>query len=175
VKMVRTKTNIHLKVMVITTLLITTLVIIMKLPRELLLLTVGIVMSMLLYEKYRYRVGGILALTLLVLYGFSSLKIAFWLFLIVIINWLVLEGVFKKTIVYGRRLFFMSCLISIALTFMLYLIIDQMPVYITVIPGIIAYNLHYEKNANGNLSKSIKLLLLHILVLVIVGVILGVS
>ena len=142
-------------------------------PKETIILTIGVVTNTLFYKFFRYRAGGILAMPLLALYCLDSPKVCMVLIAIAIIVFIYIEFIFNSIVMYGRRLYLNACLVSIVLstiTFHSNLIhlTNTIPTYMTVIPGILAYNLHFDGNNNGH-KKTLILAVAQFIMLIIIG------
>jgi len=127
----------------------------MVLSWEFLPLLVGFVMGYFLYQKYMFRSGGVIILPLLAIY-FIKFPLSFPMLLIsTIISYIVLEIIYSRYIVYGRRLLYLALVISLisVLVFEEVLAVS-IGWYAFILPGLFAYNLHRENNSTLNMLKS---------------------
>lgn len=124
-----------------------------------LILFVGFVLGYLLYELFKVRAGGVVAIPLLVIYTMYNVKIFFLILFLAIFIFLFLELIFKKTAIYGRRLLYISFGLSIIITSIaVWLMKEPSPVvFLTLLPGLMAYNFHREKNSSTGLLKGLVL------------------
>jgi|SRR3989344_3607031 len=123
------------------------------------ILFVGFILGYLLYELFKVRAGGVVAIPLLVIYTIYNLKIFFLILLLALLLFLLLELIFKKTAIYGRRLLYISFGLSIIISSIaIWLMKEPSPVvFLTLIPGLMAYNFHREKNSSTGLLKALVL------------------
>ncbi len=139
-------------------------------PYKVLLLLMGFAIGYLFYSKFMYRVGGVIVTPLLALYTLSN-PIFFFLFLAAtFISYATIEVVVSYRLIYGRRLFYVSCFTSGVVTFILvYLTNVRHPLMLTILPGIFAYNLFSDVNSVSNVKKSLFLWSLEFSFLLIIG------
>ena len=118
-----------------------------------LILFVGFVLGYLFYELFKIKAGGVLAIPLLVIYTVSDVTLFFLTLFIAAIIFFILEFIFKKTAIYGRRLLYLSFGLSIIITSIAIALLKapKAVIFLTLIPGLIAYNFHKEKNSQSGL------------------------
>jgi hypothetical protein len=127
-----------------------------------LILLVGFAMGFILYKKLGTRVGGVMAIPLAVVYCLAELKLIPVLIGATIITSLIGYLFFQLFLLYGRRMLYIYAGISIVVTMPLVLLVKaNATVYMSIIPGLLAYNFHREVNSSGlalpkSLSASIK-------------------
>jgi hypothetical protein len=123
------------------------------------ILFVGFILGYLFYELFKIRSGGVVAIPLLVIYTMYNLKIFFLILSLALLIFLLLELIFKNTAIYGRRLLYISFGTSIIITSVaVWLLKEPSPVvFLTLVPGLMAYNFHREKNSSTGLLKALVL------------------
>ncbi len=143
-------------------------------PYKVFLLLTGFAIGYLFYSKFMYRVGGVIVTPLLAIYTLSN-PIFLLLFLVATsISYATIEAVVNFRLVYGRRLFYVSCFTSGVVTFILiYLMNVRHPLMLTILPGIFAYNLFSDVNSVSNVRKSLFLWSLEFSFLLIIGYVMG--
>ncbi len=118
---------------------------------QLIILIFGFTLGFVLYEVMRYRVGGVVAIPIMVIYTFSnSILLPIFLYSIGVCL-IVVSIITERTLLYGRRLLYVYMAISILVTSSAVLVvsssynIDLATITIgTIFPGIVAYNLSRE-------------------------------
>ena len=133
---------------------------------QLLTLLFGFALGFYLYEVKRYKVGGVIAVPILVLY---TLQNSIFLPIFGVASVIALfagSRVAERTLYYGRRLLYCYLAISIVTTSVLILLVSglfsmqlQDVVIFTIFPGIIAYNLNKESFDLDSAGQSIALLI----------------
>jgi hypothetical protein len=119
----------------------------------------GFVLGFYLYEVKRYKVGGVIAIPVLVIYSMQDL-IVLPIFVVATALCIVFAGfVAEKTLLYGRRLLYTYLAISIVATSLITYAVSTVMglslselVIFTIFPGIIAYNISkesYDVNSAG--------------------------
>ena len=125
------------------------------------ILFVGFFLGYLFYELFKIRAGGVMAIPLLVIYTMYNLNLFFLVLVLAFFIFLVLEFIFKKTAIYGRRLLYISFGLSVLITSLAIALFitgaTPVVVYLTLIPGLIAYNFHREKNSSKDFLRSLAL------------------
>ncbi len=118
-----------------------------------LILFIGFALGYLFYEVFKIKAGGVLAIPLLIIYTISNVRLFFLTLFIAAIIFFILEMIFKKTAIYGRRLLYIGFGLSIILTSAAIVLLKapKAVVFLTLIPGLIAYNFHKEKNSPAGL------------------------
>ena len=114
------------------------------------ILLVGFVLGFILYEKFGTRVGGVLAIPLAVVYCLAELKLIPVLIVATLMTSLIGYLIFRTFLIYGRRMLYIYAGTSIFFTIPLILLIGaEATVFMSIIPGLLAYNLHREMNSSG--------------------------
>jgi len=123
------------------------------------LLFIGFILGYLFYELFKIRAGGVVAIPLLVIYTMYNLKIFFLILILALLIFLLLELIFKNTAIYGRRLLYISFGTSILISsVVIWILKEPSPVvFLTLLPGLMAYNFHREKNSSTGLLKALVL------------------
>lgn len=105
-----------------------------------------IVGSLLAYERWGVRLGGVLALPYLVVYALHDLSVLLLFGLAAATTYLVGEVVHRTTLIYGRRMLVAFLLISLVSSAVFNQLVHVVPsgVFLPVLPGLFAYNLHRE-------------------------------
>jgi len=114
-------------------------------------LVFGFLIGFILYERTKYRVGGVVAVPVLVTYSIGN-PMLFPIFLISIIACFVAGSwVGQRTLIYGRRLLYVFLTLSVIITSCLIFFIagfyshELLLITVgTIFPGILAYNLNRE-------------------------------
>jgi hypothetical protein len=125
----------------------------------LLTLIFGFILGFYLYEVKRYKIGGVIAIPVLVIYALQDLRIIPIFVIAVIICLILAHFVAERTLLYGRRLLYCYLAISIVATFAIAMLasvfaeigMNEMVIF-TIFPGIIAYNISketYDINSAG--------------------------
>lgn len=111
----------------------------------------GFALGFFLYEVKRYKVGGVIAIPLLVIYTLQDVAILPVFIVSALVCLFVMQAVAEKTLLYGRRLLYgylgVSILASGAIielvSFVYALHLEEIIIF-TIFPGIIAYNIAKE-------------------------------
>ncbi len=127
----------------------------------------GFMLGYALYEWKRYRLGGIIAVPLIVVYTLEN-----WISLPVIIVAIVLcyiaaNLISSNTLLYGRRLLYLVLMFSIIVTFIIAWLVSQVYpepipslVIFSLFPGLIAYNIRKDSVDFDSSTNSILMLVL---------------
>lgn len=104
-------------------------------------LAVGFALSFVLYHKFRMRVPGVVATPLLAVYTIHTTLVLPIIVGISLIVFAILQIFYRRSFIYGRRLFLLGCIFSIVLSVPALLYANATDVVIlTILPGIFAYN-----------------------------------
>lgn len=115
-----------------------------------LVLLVGFALGFVLYEKLGSRVGGVVAIPLAVVYCLVEPRLIPVLIGATIITSLIGYLLFRMFLLYGRRMLYIYAGISIIITIPLILIAGAKgTIFMSIIPGLLAYNFHREINSSG--------------------------
>jgi hypothetical protein len=128
----------------------------MMLYWELIPILFGFIIEYFLYTKYKFRAGGVVIIPLFAIYFVKHPFMIPFLILLTGVNYWILEILYSKFIVYGRRLLYLSLIIGILLTILLGIIMpNELGWYSFVVPGLFAYNIHREVNSTVERMKSL--------------------
>ncbi|MBT8506857.1 hypothetical protein AZH53_00230 [Methanomicrobiaceae archaeon CYW5] len=127
----------------------------------------GFMLGYALYEWKRYRLGGIIAVPLIVVYTMEN-----WISLPVIIVaimlcYIAVNVISSQTLLYGRRLLYMVMMFSIIVTFIIAWLVsmvypEPIPslVIFSLFPGLIAYNIRKDSVDFDSSTNSVLMLVL---------------
>ncbi len=122
---------------------------------EILPLLIGFILEYFLYTKYKFRAGGVIILPMLATYAIKYPSLVPTILLITLITYIVLEVLYSKFIIYGRRLLYLSLIIGIIISGSAALVMNNAPfTYAFLMPGLMAYNFHREKHSTVVKIKS---------------------
>jgi len=110
-------------------------------------LGIGFLAGFLVYTRLGSRAGGVVAIPLAVVESLAYPLIIPFLIIGSIMSYIIGMIVFEEFMIYGRRLFYVFLIISIII--MTSPIVSTIPHafnFSTILPGIIAYNMHVEKS-----------------------------
>lgn len=135
-----------------------------------LLLFVGFLLGFFIYSKYKVQVGGIVATPILALYVLRE-PISIAVFAIATAAALLaIELAVRRTLAYGRRLYYYSAFVSIPTTFFLARILGiAQPAFFSIIPTIIAYNIHREVESVHTFARSMFIWLCELFAIIAFG------
>ncbi len=103
-------------------------------------LIVGFVVSFIAYQKLRLTIPGIVAVPLLAVYTMHSTLVLPVIAVSSIIVFALLELIYRRYFIYGRRLFLIGCIASIVLSVPALVLVNATDVVIlTILPAIFAY------------------------------------
>jgi hypothetical protein len=141
---------------------------------QLLVLLFGFIFGFIIYELTRFRIGGVVAIPIMVIYTLDDpLMLPIFGFTIVVC---LLAGqiIEEKTLLYGRRLLYLNLAVSILTTSLIFFyassILDINLTALTVgtiFPGIIAFNISRESYDLENTLKMIVMMLANFLVVLL--------
>lgn len=123
---------------------------------EVIPLLIGFIFSYLIYSYKKYRLGGVISIPLLAIYTIKFPLIALVIVLSSILIFICLEILIERVIVYGRRLFYISMMISVILMTLVEVFISKNPEwYALLLSGLMAYNYHRENHSGVKITNSI--------------------
>ncbi len=130
------------------------------------ILAAGFVLGFVIYSKVGSRVGGVIAIPLAAVESLAYPLVVPFLVLGTAVCYFGGEVVFGALLIYGRRLFYVFLTISVVVMTQL-IVVMQLPAFSLsfIIPGIISYNLHVDREKR----KSIYVAVLYFLGLVALG------
>jgi hypothetical protein len=98
------------------------------------------------YERWGLRLGGVLALPYLVVYALEDLRVLLLFGLASAVTYLGGEAIHRYTLIYGRRMLVAFLLLSLVASYVFnaLLSVSVTGVFLPVLPGLFAYNLHRE-------------------------------
>lgn len=102
--------------------------------------------GLLVYERFGWRLGGVLVLPLILVYGLVDARILAAFAVATLLAYLTGTVLHRTTLVYGRRLLYIYMvvgLLSAAVAIQL-LGVDIAGVALAVLPGLFAFNVHRE-------------------------------
>lgn len=137
------------------------------------ILLIGFVLGYIIYELFKVRAGGVIAIPLLVLYTLHNIYFFFAILLTSLAVFLILEFIFKKTAIYGRRLLYVSFILSIVVTTLVMILMGETSsAFVTIIPGLIGYNFHRENNSSQNIWKALAITDTYAILVIIIALLL---
>ncbi len=146
---------------------------------QLFVLLFGFILGFILYETTRYRIGGIVAIPIMVIYTLDN-PVLLPIFLVAI--GICLAGVSliaERTLLYGRRLLYLNLAASIISTSLLifsvslYFSIDLTQLTVgTIFPGIVAHNISRETFDMRNAMRVGGMMLGNFVIVMLFGLIL---
>lgn len=129
-------------------------------------LAVGFIGGFFLYSRMGSRVGGVIAIPLAAVEALSSPLLVPYLILGIGISYCIGELFFRKLLIYGRRLFYVYLAASVVVMAQLLVGYNLEPLSFSfIIPGIIAYNMHVDRDK----KQSIVIAILYFAALILVG------
>lgn len=132
----------------------------MVLAIEYLVLATVLLVGLFLYERYGWRLGGVMVLPLVAAYGLLEPLVLLVFLATTILAYLAGEAVRRRTLIYGRRMLYVhiisGLLASGVLLDMLGLV--EVGLVLTVLPGITAYNLHRQPSAARSFARFVAVL-----------------
>lgn len=131
----------------------------------------GFIFGFYLYEVKRFKVGGVIAIPILVIYSLQDM-IVLPIFIVSAIVCLVIARIIaEKTLLYGRRLLYCFLAISILATSIIIAVTSQVyapplqeMIVFTIFPGIIAYNISKESYDLNSAAESVFLVIVYFMV-----------
>lgn len=144
---------------------------------QLIVLLFGFILGFVLYELTRYRIGGVVAIPIMVIYTMAnSLMLPMFLFSIVICL-LVGHIISEITLLYGRRLLYTYLTISIIITSLIFFYMGSILeinftaiTVATIFPGIVAFNISRESDTFENAVKAGILVLWNFLIVLLFAI-----
>jgi hypothetical protein len=141
---------------------------------QLIVLLFGFILGFILYELTRYRIGGVIAIPIMVIYTMdNSLMFPIFLYSIVIC---LLAGhiISESTLLYGRRLLYVYLAISIVTTSIIFFYAGSLlNINLTaltvgsIFPGIVAFNISREADNAENAIKAGVMMLWNFLIVLL--------
>ncbi len=128
--------------------------------------SIGFIGGFVIYSRYGSRVGGVVAVPLAVVESLAYPLLIPFIIIGSIVSYMIGVIIFEEYLIYGRRLFYVFLIASVF--FMTGPIISTIPHgfnFSTILPGIIAYNMHVEKA----MTRSIAILLISFSALFLIG------
>jgi hypothetical protein len=146
---------------------------------QLFILLFGFIFGFILYELTRYRIGGIVAIPIMVIYIMDNPVLLPIFFLSIGICLAGVQLIAEKTLLYGRRLLYLNLAVSIVCTSLMifsvssFLNIDLTTLTVgTIFPGIVAFNVSRETFDLPNALKSGGMMLGNFLIVLLFGLVL---
>jgi len=144
---------------------------------QLIVLLFGFIFGFIIYELTRYRVGGVVAIPIMVIYTMDEpLMLPIFVFAIIICL-LAVYIVTEKTLLYGRRLLYLNLAFSIIITSLIFFYADAILnmsftalTVGTIFPGIVAYNISRESYDLENTMKTIVMMVANFLIVLLFAV-----
>lgn len=136
---------------------------------EIYTLIIGFIIGFFLYTKFKFRGGGVIVVPILSVYFVKFPSLIPYMILISIITFFILEILYSKFIIYGRRLMYVSLFIGMILSLTLVFKFGDIGWYGFLIPGLLAYNFHREKNSTTKYWLSLSTNIIFFMFLVIVS------
>ena len=144
---------------------------------QLIVLLFGFIFGFIIYELTRYRVGGVVAIPIMVIYTLDEpLMLPIFVFAIIICL-LAVYIVTEKTLLYGRRLLYLNLAFSIIITSLIFFYADAILnmsftalTVGTIFPGIVAYNISRESYDLENTMKTIVMMVANFLIVLLFAV-----
>ena len=120
------------------------------------ILFIGFLIGFVVYSRFKVQIGGVIATPLRALYTIADPRSLVVFAVAAAASYATIEALVEYTLMYGRRLYYFSAMISIIATFALlrWFQIEQ-AAYFSVIPAIIGYNLYRESESAERLTRSL--------------------
>lgn len=133
----------------------------MVLGIEYVVLASVLLVGLFLYERYGWRLGGVMVLPLVAAYGLLEPWILPVFVATTILAYLAGEAVRRRTLIYGRRMLYVHILAGLLAAGVLLEVLgaDGVGVVLAVLPGITAFNLHRQPSATRSMGRILALLL----------------
>lgn len=134
------------------------------------LFTLYVLAGVLAYERWGLRLGGVLVLPFLAIYALQDLAVLILFAVSASAAFFGGEAVHRVSLVYGRRMLVVFLLISMwtSLAANTVLEVSGDSVFMPLLPGLFAYNLHREGRALWNTALFIGWLLIFLLLSLVV-------
>ncbi|MBS7641636.1 MAG: poly-gamma-glutamate biosynthesis protein PgsC/CapC [Candidatus Bathyarchaeia archaeon] len=111
-----------------------------------LLVIVGLILEWVIYSVEGDRSGGIVTIPLIAVYTLLYPSFGLLLWFIVSVCYIAAEIMYRGFLLYGRRLFLAVVAFCIVVTIpSMFLLGFERFFVISIVPGIVAYNIHYER------------------------------
>jgi hypothetical protein len=141
---------------------------------HLFVLLFGFIFGFIFYELTRYRIGGVVAIPIMVIYTMDNpLMLPIFGFSTVVCL-LAVHIIEEETLLYGRRLLYLNLAVSIVTTSLIFfyassvLNINLTALTVgTIFPGIIAFNISRESYDLENTLKAIIMMLANFLIVLL--------
>lgn len=110
------------------------------------LFTAYVLAGVVAYERWGLRLGGVLVLPFLALYTLDDVRALLLFAVSAVAAFFGGEAVHRSTLLYGRRMFITFLLISMWTSLLANSVIgvERESVFMPLLPGLFAYNLHRE-------------------------------
>lgn len=143
---------------------------------QVMILLFGFVFGYFMYELYRYRAGGVIAVPILVLYSLEA-PVALPIFVYsTAICYLIGFIITERMLIYGRRLLYLYLTTSLLVTsfsffFVLYYLnLDLLTISVgAIFPGLIAYNIAREAYSFKAGVKTVMMMIWHFFIVLMFG------
>ena len=117
---------------------------------------IGFIFSYLIFNYNKLRLGGVISIPLLAVYTIKFPLIALIIMVSSVLIFTLLELLMEQAIIYGRRLLYISMIMSVVLMALVEIFISKNSEwYAMLLSGIIAYNYHREYHSGVDIKKSI--------------------
>ena len=146
---------------------------------QLFILLFGFILGFILYELTRYRIGGIVAIPIMVIYIIENPVLLPIFFLSIGLCLAGVQLIAERTLLYGRRLLYLNLAVSIICTSIMifsigsYFNIDLTTLTVgTIFPGLVAFNISRETFDVQNALKSGGMMIGNFLIVLAFGLVL---
>lgn len=130
------------------------------------LIILGLLLGWFIYERFGSRSGGVLTVPLLVIYFILDIRMIIPFIIVIVALFLMGEILYKVFLVYGRRLLYSYAILSTLVTAPVVITLGFTHIiFLSILPGILVYNIHVE----GNLKRALSFTLLRFLILLSLG------
>jgi hypothetical protein len=111
-----------------------------------LMLAVFLMAGLFIYERTGLRLGGVLVLPLLLVYALFDFNILIVFGISALVTLWIGTAVFRRSLLYGRRLLYVFLVVGILATLgaRLFIQTEMEGFVLAILPGLFAYNLHRE-------------------------------
>ena len=136
------------------------------------LFAVYVVAGLIAYERLGTRLGGVLVLPYLAVYSLSDISVLLLFGFVAVVTYAVGDVIHRNALLYGRRMLVVYVLVSLSASLVGNTLIDGVHrgVFLPILPGLAAYNLHREGRAFWDASVFVAAV---VLVLVVTHAALG--
>ena len=113
------------------------------------LFAVYVVAGLVAYERFGTRLGGVLVLPYLGVYALGSPSVLFLFAIATVVTFAVGEVIHRNALLYGRRMLIAYVLVSLVASLIANALVgvSLTGVFLPILPGLMAYNLHREGRA----------------------------